>query len=376
MITDQDQYRVSPIEMSILIISMIIGVGILTVPRALTSAQETADGWISIGITGIVVMINVFIYVQLQKNFPGKNLLQYFAEGKKGKWLAKILSVSFILYFLFLLGYEARVLGVVVKLYLLDQTPSEVIVLIMLLLIVYAVNKGAQGVIHLSLMFIPIVIFVSFLIFPFNIMNISFERVLPIMPEGILPVLLGVKEMILSYLGVEIIFFFMAYMKVENLRSRPLNLAILFITMLYASVYFFTVAVFGVEMTKYTTFPTVDLAKEVEIPGGFIERIESLVITVWIMTIFNTMSIAFFLLVQTAKQQFLVKKKATYLPAAVAFVVFILAFVPLSLSETFEFGDYIGWFGLSLYITSIISGFLTVWLRKRRAQSNQEVRGM
>ncbi|OLO25684.1 hypothetical protein BTR23_24230 [Alkalihalophilus pseudofirmus] len=70
----------------------------------------------------------------------------------------------------------------------------------------------------------------------------------------------------------------------------------------------FTYATFGVEMTERIVFPSVELAKEIEIIGGFIERLESLFLTVYIMAIFTSFLSVLYCFYQLLNELFLGKK--------------------------------------------------------------------
>jgi spore germination protein len=362
---NQDHYKIVPLEMGISLIAMIIGVGILTLPRALAETTGTADGWISVCLAGCIVMIFVFLYTRLQRHFPEQNLLQYIGNGKVGKWIAKALGLFFVIYFVSILAYEARILSIVVKMYLLNITPSEVVVALILFISTYAVTKGVQGIIHLNIMLTPIVIAVLLFIIVLNV-EIEPNHLLPVMPKGIGPVLKGLPQTILSFLGIEILFFLMANMKSSNIRALPLNLCIGVITLMYLLVTVFSYMVFTLDSSKIIVFPTVELAKEVEIPGGFFERIESFMITMWVITIFNTISIVQLVLANLIKSEFLPQKKALWLPAAITFFAFILAFIPNSIDETFLLGEWIAYLGSTLFILGLSIGFFTLWIRKRK----------
>lgn len=371
---NQDHYRIVPLEMAITLIAMIVGVGVLTIPRGLAQEVGTPDGWISTILGGLLAMVLVYVYTRLQRHFPGKNLIQYIGDGRIGKWIASATSILFIIYFVAILAFEARMLALVVSMYLLNNTPSEVIVALILLTTTYAVTKGTQGIIHLNLLFVPFVLFVLFIVLVFTLPDMNLEELRPIMPKGVGPVLLGVKQTILSFLGIEILFFFMAYMKPADLRSLPLNLGIGVILVSYTLVTIVTYAVFSLDTTMLITFPTVELAKEIEIPGRVFERLESVMITVWMMSIFNTMAIVHLLAVQTIQKQFFKKKRAYWLPALVTFIAFILAFIPLSITEAFKMGDWVAWYGFTLVAWGLFIGFLLVWIRSRKKQKKAKKR--
>lgn len=141
----QSRYQISPIEMSMSVLAFIVGVGILTIPRSLAQELNTTDGWISISLSGCIVMIIVTLYTRLQRHYPGLNLLQFLGKDRIGTWLAKLLAILFFIYFVTIGAFLARILSVVVKMYLLDQTPAEVIVGSMLLITTYAVYRGVQA---------------------------------------------------------------------------------------------------------------------------------------------------------------------------------------------------------------------------------------
>jgi spore germination protein len=348
-----------------------MGVGVLTLPRALAKETGTADGWMSILIAGLLIMVFVSLYVRLQRHFPDKDLLTYIGQGKLGKWVATILGVGFFIYWVCLLAFIVRILMIVIKMYLLPTTPTEVIVSLILLTVTYAVSKGTQGVIHLNLLFLPIVLTTLLIMQAFNIPNLKLENMFPILPEGFSPVISGLKHTIISFLGVEGIFFLMANMKKSDIRATSLNIWVGVVTLIYTVITIFCISIFGVEQNKVITFPTIELAKGIEVPGGFLEHMESLMITIWLMTVFNTMIMIHFLSVRVVRKNLLKRSTGMWLPALVTFITFILAFFPHSLSETFFFADKIASLGVFLIILSLVSGFITFWWRKKNRTTKE-----
>ncbi|MFV8827773.1 GerAB/ArcD/ProY family transporter [Alkalihalobacterium sp. APHAB7] len=370
-------YEISPIEMGISLVSLIFAVGILTLPRTLANEIGTTDGWISILLAGFLSIILIYLYTQLQKNFPNKTYLQFLAEGKIGKWGAKFIGLHFIVYMGVLLSIQARVLAMAVKMYLIDQTPAEVVVAITLLLITYAASKGIQGIVHIHIMFTPFIFVALFTVILFNLGDAQFDRLLPVMSEGIIPILYGVSPPMFSFAGVLLLFFFMAYMKESDLRSGLLNVFMLATVIIYTFLTIITYAVFGLEMAKVVTFPGIELAKEIEIIGAFIERLESIFLTIYIMAIFTTMANILFIIQQIFYEQFIDTQKIRFgLPATLIFIVFLVTFIPNSIIEVETLGKYVALLGDGLIVSTYIIGFLTVWLRNRSNSSSEQSRTM
>ncbi|WP_209124749.1 GerAB/ArcD/ProY family transporter [Alkalihalobacillus sp. BA299] len=369
-----NEYQISPIEMGVTLISLIFGVGILTLPRALANRVGTTDGWISILIAGLISMVLIYFYTRLQQNFPNEGLLQYLAKGKVGKWGAKAFAFLFIFYFTNLLALQARLLAMAVKMYLIDRTPSEVIVAIILLVTTYAASKGIQGIIHIHLMFMPFILFALFIVIIFNLAEADFNRLSPILSEGFVPVLSGIFSPMFSFVGIFFLFFFMTYMKASDLRSLPLNIAMMFLIITYTFLTIISYAVFGFEMSKVITFPAIELAKEIEIIGKFIERLESIFLTIYIMAIFTTMATVLFTNYKVINEQFLPNNKnRKWVPPVIIFIIFIVTFIPDSINSLKKLGEFIAILGDSLLGAGIAIGYMTVWLRKRRKTSYDNV---
>ncbi|OIJ16560.1 hypothetical protein BKP37_04810 [Anaerobacillus alkalilacustris] len=363
---DPNSYQISKIEMSVTLICMIIGVGILTLPRVLASSMETPDGWISVGIGSLMTMVIIFFIVKLHRHFPGETLFMFVSKSSKGKWIGKLLTIAFFVHFLSLLSYEARILTIVIRMYLLAETPSEITAVIIFLATTYAVTKGLQGIVHLNLMFLPIVLIMIFIILMFSMGEGQVDHLLPIAAEGISPIITGVSDTVFSFLGFEILFFFIAFMKLKDIMAAPLNGGITVITIFYVAVVAISYSVLSVEGTKVIAFPLVALAKELEVVQGIIERMEPLLITVWIMTIFNTMTISHFLATRLVKEVLITKPRSSTIAIIITFFSFIIAFIPNSIQETFIFGDLLSYFAMFITIISLIIGYTFVVVKKKK----------
>ncbi|MDY7221828.1 GerAB/ArcD/ProY family transporter [Halalkalibacterium halodurans] len=360
-----ESYHISAFEMAIVFIGFILGIGILMLPRVLVEAAGTADGWISILISGGFAMVFVALMVHLSKNYPGQSLFQYMSETTVGKWISIILFVLFFIYFLNVLGFQIRLLTIILRMYLLDRTPPEATVILILLGVAYAAKKGVQGVVHLTLLYFPFILLVYLFLLIFNIGNVSMDAFRPVLSEGIMPVIHGLEPTIFSFLGVELFFFWSKYVQAKNVRALPLNMALVMITMFYLLTVMFTMGVFTVNVTKIITFPAIELAKEIEVLEGIIERYEPLMLAVWILVIFNTMAILMLLLVQMTTQR-LKKNKKTWVLGGIMALTYIIVFIPNSIDEVFTVGEWCSYLGISLNAVTLLLGYLFVFIRSRK----------
>ncbi|WP_160112620.1 GerAB/ArcD/ProY family transporter [Salicibibacter kimchii] len=364
----REKFQIKAHEMAVSLLAITPSIGFLSSPRELTEAMNTADGWFVIILYGFLTMAVISVYTHLQRKYPGQNLLEFIGQSKLGHWIAKGLALFFIVFFVSLMAYQLHIFGDVMKLYLLIYTPPEFTTALIVLLAAYAVSKGTQGIIHLSLMFVPITLLFIIIMVVFNIPNVNLQELRPLFPEGISPILRGMTVGFPAFIGIEILFFFMASMKESQIRALPLNVSIIILVILNVLILMSSIAIFSLQATKLATFPTVELAKEIEIPGGFFERIESLMLTVWVMSIFNALSISYLLAVQNIQAHFVPRVNKIWVTAGLAFIVIILAFVPQSLSEAFIMRHWVNSLGLILIFAGLSCGYLSYW--NRRHQNN------
>jgi spore germination protein len=365
----QKNYEISGYEMAIVLIGFIFGIGILTLPRELAETTDTADGWLSILISGAIMMILVTLIIRLSRYFPGKSLFEYMEETVTGKVFAKVFLTVFFVYFLCFLAFQVRLLTIILRMYVLDRTPPEITVILILLTLAFAVTKGVQGIVHLCLLFFPTILLVYAILIILNIGNVELDPLLPVLAKGFTPVLQGIEPTLFSFLGVEILLFWLKYVEPKKVRAFPLNMAIALIILLYLLVVAFTFSVFSVDVTKIMTFPTIELAKEIEVLEGLIERFEPLMITIWILAIFNTMSLLMLLLIQIANKSKRIKNSRVL--GLITGLVYILIFLPNSINEVFTIGKWISYLGIILNISALVIGFLFAFIRTKNERKNR-----
>ncbi|MBU8906815.1 GerAB/ArcD/ProY family transporter [Desertibacillus haloalkaliphilus] len=369
----REDFQISKAEIAATYVSTAFGSAILTIPRTLSEEMDTPDGWISIILSGLLMMIMLTIYVRLQKKFPDQHLIQFFREGHLGRWFAKLYSVLIVIYCLLLVGLVARILSIAVKLYLLAETPSEVIVSVILLLSAYGASKGLQGIVHIHALFIPIIIFVMLVLVLANLGEMEFEQVQPVLAEGILPIFRGVPATFLSFIGViPLMFIILTKMKEKDISIIPLYLASVVLIFFFVIVTIASYTVFTIETVKQITFPMIELAKQIEVPGGFFERLESLAMTIWTMALFTTIVTAHFLGIYVAKDEFFSKRDAKLLPSILTFFTFLFAFIPNNISDLEVAGKITSYLAVFLVVLGISAGYIVFWKRKKEKKNSQQ----
>lgn len=334
---------ISKNHMGINIASIIIGVGILTFPRTLAKATDSIDGWISVGISGIAAYVTAWLLAKLAARFPRQTFFEY-TSLIASKPVGYALTIAICIYTLLFVSFEIRAIGTIAKQYLFYNTPVEIITLAFLLVVQYAVAGSRISLLRLNLLFLPVVLYVLLVVLVFTQPLVEVENIRPYFSSSWKHILEGSKDVVLSYSGFEIILFYTLFMKRPQEATKSVLIGLLIPTVLYMTIYFFVIAVFSVEVAKNLTYPTIELAKEVEVPGGFLERVESVFFAIWIMTIFDTASMWLDITVLNLTSMFRRVNKLTWI-LCLSPLIYFISMLPQNLVDFFSFGDMLTYFG-------------------------------
>ncbi len=338
--------EISRKELMFAVASMVIGVGVLTLPRLVADVTQASDGWISIAIAGMTAICLAWVSAKLAALFPNQCFFDY-AAAIATKPVAIILTFLWFGYFLLFASYITRAIANIAKLYLLNQTPSEVIALIFMLVVIYAISGSRVGLLRLNLLFFPIVLAFAVLLLTFNTGLVELKNLKTFFVTHWTGIAKGVKESIFSLLGFEVILFYISYMNRPKQAPQAAIIGLVIPVILYLLVYLFVIGVFSVEATRNVVFPTIELAKETQLPGEFFERFESMFFLIWIMTIFNTACMAWDVSIMAASSLFRKVKKMTWI-WILSPVIYITAMSPRDSLEFADLGTFISYFGLAM----------------------------
>ncbi|CAI6047735.1 GerAB/ArcD/ProY family transporter [Cohnella sp. JJ-181] len=330
-------------EVSMTISSIMIGVGILTMPNLLAKHVESSDGWISILAAGLLAAIFGLVISRLTSRFQGDTFHRFTARITAGP-IAAIVSAIYGMYFFLYLCFEVRALARIAKLYLFENTPVAVISVAFLLVVVYAVSGTTTAIIRLNAMFLPIVLLISAFVFIFGIQLVSVDNLRPFLVSAPSSLAAGTKDASFSLLGFEVLLFYAPLLRSAVRTDKAMLIGIAIPVALYLLTYVYSIAIFTREGTAQIVYPTVEVAKEVRLPGQFFERLESVFFTVWIMTIFNTSSMAFEASVSCIKALFtkLEKRVCIWILCPVAYVVSML---PKDAAQFNKLGIFVSYLG-------------------------------
>nr|WP_114495817.1 spore germination protein [Fontibacillus phaseoli] len=339
----KDQITTS--QAAVMVINYMLGAGILTLPRTMVEAAKTSDVWMSILISGVIILVAGWVIVKLCRRFQGKTVFQFMPEIT-GKWIAFIISMIIITYFITISAFEIRIMAEVTGFYLLEGTPAWAIVMTFMWVGLYLILGGINCIARLYEIILPItlVFFLIAILLSSRIFDVNHLR--PLLGSGIKPVLQGIKPSLLSFTGYEIMLVTTAFMKNPKKANKAMMAGIVVPVIIYLITVIMVIGGMSINGVEKRTWPTLDLVRSFEVQGLFFERFESLLLVIWIMQIFSTFTVTHYAASLGWSQLF--KKNVRPFIFAMLPVIYLIAMIPKDINEAFKLGDMFG--NVSVYL--------------------------
>ncbi|MBW7474283.1 spore germination protein [Paenibacillus oenotherae] len=262
-------HEITSLQYIFLLSGIQVGVAVLSLPRKLAETAGT-DGWISIIIGWLISTAASLIIVQIMKNSPNGSLPDW-AAGVMGMWAGKAVAFLLALYFCFLLFDGLTKTVMITKIWLLPNTPSYIIMILLLVPTYMIARHGPRIVGRYCELIVYICLWIP-IIYLIPLKHSHFLHLLPPLKEGWQPVLTGVKEIIYPSLGMVATFVLYPFLKHKEKAGAAVVASN---TLTMASYLFITLICFVYyspdEITEYNN-PVISILKSIEF--RFIERIE------------------------------------------------------------------------------------------------------
>ncbi|MGG0790721.1 spore germination protein [Peribacillus simplex] len=333
-------------QSAVIVINFILGTGLLTLPRSSTEKVHTPDVWISVILGGVISIIAGVIMVKLSQQFPEKTVYQYINEIV-GKWVGSFLSLVIICYFLMTSGFQLRAMAEVVKYLLLEGTPTWAIIMMFMWVGLYLISGGINPIARLFEIILPLTVIIFLVVSFMSFKIFEIDNLRPVLGDGVIPVLKGVKTTALAFSGPEIMLLLLPFMNQPKKAVKALLVGVSIPLIFYVITVVMVIGALSVDGVVLRTWPTLDLIRSFEISGLIFERFESLLLAVWIMQIFATFTITYFAAALGLAQ--LTKKSIHPFMFGLLPILYIIAMIPKNMNDLFKQGDFVGNIALFLF---------------------------
>lgn len=191
---------------------------------------------------------------------------------------------------------------------MLPATPVPPILILFILIVIMATRLGIEVIGRAGEIFTPIIIILFLTLTVAIVPQMDAIRLLPILEDGIKPVLRG-SIPITAYTFLEPVVFLMILPCVNQqqkitkglLRGCFLGGLVIFITVTIS------ILVLGPDLTTRDIYPSYNIARRISV-GGFFERVEALIAILWMLTLFIEVTLYFYAFILGLSQLFKLKE--------------------------------------------------------------------
>jgi spore germination protein KB len=289
--------KISSFQFFILVIMYVVGSSVLYIPTVL-AANAKEDAWI-VGIIGGIIGVGiVFLYVKTAEASQGKDLIQMY-DSVFGFILGKVFTVIFCFFCLILASLILRGIGDFMVTQIMPETPIEIIMGLFIFFVIFAQKYGVEVFARSAEIFFPWIIFLFSFGVSMILPDVQFNRILPILDNGIKPILKGTFSYLgFPYLECVLLLMILPYCNQFKLAKKSWVLGTVIGAIILLIPVVLSLMVLGPETTARQSYVTYVLAKKMGVPHVF-ERMEVIIAIFWIITIFYKLLLCSFSLTKS-----------------------------------------------------------------------------
>ncbi|MFJ7183710.1 GerAB/ArcD/ProY family transporter [Lysinibacillus xylanilyticus] len=262
-----------------------IGTAILFLPASVT-IEAKQDAWIA-AIIGVVLSLPL---IKLFVAFGNRTPTLTFVEANEkilGSFFGKFTSIGFILICLLSSGELLYFIGLFMRTEIMPETPTMAFAFLFSIIIIYAAFLGIEVFARSAEILFPIFMLI-FIIFVICISpSIKIENLQPILETPKKSIFFSMIRFIslFSFPLAVLLTIFPSAVNVQKSAQKGFYIGSIIGGIVLVTIITLCILVLGPENTASRTFPSYSLAKRISI-GNFLQRIEVILATMWIISIY------------------------------------------------------------------------------------------
>jgi spore germination protein KB len=265
----------------------------IVVPLGLDAKQ---DAWLAIlfGLAGGIILF--WVYYSLYRLYPNDTIITYMKKIM-GTYAGSLIGIAYVLYFVYIAARVLRDFSSLLGAYTYIFTPIKITSLMMILVIMYVVNKGIVAISRTSEIYIWVLsiigLFGNIFILSSNIIDV--QRITPVLENGWKPLFQTVFPLTTTVPFGEMIVFTMIFpyaVKSKDVLRAGLG-GMVFSGVLLAWTIALYILVLGVDVASRSPFPLLQLVGRISV-GDFIQRLDVLALLTLFMGIFFKVTTFFY----------------------------------------------------------------------------------
>lgn len=363
-----DNQNISNKQLKKMLIFDMISISIMILP-GMAAGGAGRDGLTAIIIGSLAAVIYSLFFLYVSSKIPGEYMA--FSATSAGKILTFIFGLFYIIKLLFAGWFTLALFGQVIIDTLLPDTSLKIIIFTLILVSIYAARKGIEIRARITEIFFYIVIIPLIILLILGCTRVELTNVFPLFTANGNQ-LFGTSYLaLLTYSAVELLLFAApAHMTEDDKarRSKSVIHAVIITAVINMILFILVVGLLGVTIAAEPFKSSISIMQLIQIPGGFVQRQDAIMLTIWMLTIFTILSAYFYYLTKITNRILPIKKKNYYL-AFFGIVLFFLNFVRIPVEALFDyFQKYMSYIGLP---QSILIPLIILILSKVRSKKGE-----
>ncbi|GAB6931013.1 spore germination receptor protein GerAB [Paenibacillus sp. JCM 10914] len=355
-------------QVSSVIISSTIGVGILALPRL--ASQQANTGAPLVTFLGIVIVLfSLLLLALLGIRFPGENIFEY-GQRIVGRPIAYLFNMLLILFFIALTALALREFGEIITSAVLRRTPIEITIILMMLLVAQVARQKIMKFTYIHMFYLPLILIPGLTIVLVSLQNAELLNLQPIIGNIPAQYSRGALTIATLFQPAFVVTLLVPQMKTPSKSMLSIVGGITISGLLYILIVVAAVGVFGPRELDHLIWPTLELARATTIPGDTLERLDAIFIIVWVVSVFTSLAASFYICLQGTRKLMGTSDQRLISHFFFPFV-FILAMIPRSVFSMYTHVEMIGKLGLFLTLGYPILLWILALVRKVRGEQHE-----
>lgn len=365
--------EITLVQTAAILISTIIGVGVLNLPLIAVRAADTGAPFLTL-LASLLAFVGIFLITKLGMKFPNKTIIGY-SEVVLGKWIGSFYSILVIIFFTILTALTSREFGEVVVSAVLKETPLEITVIVMLLLASIFTRYDLNVFAYIHNFYVPAILFPALIIVILSFKNANTLYLQPIFhpvftnDQG--SVFIGVLTVAALFQGSFVLSIIIPSMQKPKKAMKAAFWGIAISGSLYIMIVIAALSVFGTEEMKNLTWPTLELARSTSLPGNLLQRLDVVFLAAWVTAVFTTIFSSYMFTTYALSRFFHFQDHKIFsyflLP-----LVFVIAMIPRNVIQMYDVIKIVGRLGLIITIVFPALLLLTAKMRKLPVQKGRK----
>lgn len=320
--TNQTKKRTEEKNLLYILTGTVINIGILFLPNSVgTYAKQ--DGWISVLIASIHPLYIIYCSIYLKNHHDTENILML-SRRYLGNFLGSFCNLIFMLKFFIFLSSSSAGIFSFIKTYTSIPISNFIFIFMFLIVGAYSATLGFKALTKMSAFIFYVLIII--LLIGVNIFEYgSFQNILPLMSEGLNPILKGSLNSLYSYSGMEVLLLIYTNFDDKKKFKKYSLLSVVAVVFIYTSITLFINIYWESSLVQRALWSTIYIVESIRNP--IINNLRFILLYFWIILTLKSSGLYYYFINSILMNTFnKVKLKDFYLIIYIAAAVVALTF--------------------------------------------------